>query len=128
MGELCESDSAFAGSPDADPAGRSATSGKASQRANTTGERIPDRSRDDGLIEIECRCQLSRFTDNALLHEFGARDLTAKDGTVSSLSPSEEPGALEVVIPLDYKGKVLRLWRFRVRPNYDTLVAGDRRP
>jgi hypothetical protein len=54
------------------------------------------------------------------------RDLTASDGKVSLLSPTQEPGALGVLIPLDYKGQVLRLWRFRLQPNYDDLVrAGD---
>ena len=51
------------------------------------------------------------------------RELTVADGKVAALSPNKHPAALGVVIPIDYKGKVLRLWRFRLRPNYKDLVG-----
>jgi hypothetical protein len=45
-------------------------------------------------------------------------DLTAPEGKIERLVPASDPGSLGVVIPTDYKGKFLRLWRFIQRPNY----------
>lgn len=47
-------------------------------------------------------------------------ELTAPKGQIDKLSPSVEPGTLGVVIPKDYKGKHLPLWRFVQQPNYDS--------
>ena len=47
------------------------------------------------------------------------RSLTASDGAVSLLSPNEAPEDLGVLIPTDYKGTVLHLWRFSLQPSYD---------
>ncbi len=45
-------------------------------------------------------------------------ELTAPKGQVEKLSPHVEPGELGVVIPKDYKGKQLPLWRIVQQPNY----------
>jgi len=39
------------------------------------------------------------------------------------LSPNKDPAALGVLIRADYKGDMLRVWRFRLQPNYDDFVA-----
>lgn len=50
---------------------------------------------------------ISRFYD----------DLTrGSDGGLRHLAPTREPGSLGVVIPKDYKGKALPLWRLHFRP------------
>ncbi|OGQ55823.1 MAG: hypothetical protein A2W66_00530 [Deltaproteobacteria bacterium RIFCSPLOWO2_02_56_12] len=41
-------------------------------------------------------------------------DITAESGKVHQLSPGNEPGSLGIVIPQEYKGKSLPLWRFTV--------------
>jgi hypothetical protein len=51
------------------------------------------------------------------------RELTVADGKVATLSPNMHPAALGVVIPIEYKGTAVRLWRFRLQPNYDDLVS-----
>jgi len=47
------------------------------------------------------------------------KDLTAPEATIERLVPSAEPGSLGIVIPKDYKGERLPLWRFTLKPNYD---------
>jgi hypothetical protein len=42
---------------------------------------------------------------------------TVKDGAVELLAPRREPDQLGVIIPHDYRGKALRLWRFVVAPS-----------
>ena len=42
-------------------------------------------------------------------------DITAPDGPVRLLSPKREPDTLGVIIPAEYRGKALRLWRFVLR-------------
>jgi len=44
--------------------------------------------------------------------------LTAPEGQIQSVLASAEPGALGVVIPEEYKGTDLPLWRFVQQPNY----------
>jgi hypothetical protein len=44
--------------------------------------------------------------------------LTAPDGEIQRLAPLQDPDSLGVIIPPDYKGKQLRLWRFLLQPNY----------
>ncbi len=46
-------------------------------------------------------------------------DLTAPSGSIERIAPSTDPGALGVVIPPDYRGQQLHLWRFVLRPNYE---------
>lgn len=46
-------------------------------------------------------------------------DLTAPEGSIERIVPSREPGSLGVVIPRDYKGEQLPLWRFIQQPNYE---------
>lgn len=46
-------------------------------------------------------------------------ELTTKDGKVHNLTPQKQPHDLGVIIPKDYKGEVLRIWRFYLRPNYN---------
>lgn len=43
-------------------------------------------------------------------------DITAPQGSVRLLSPKHEPDTLGVVIPPDYRGKALPLWRFELEP------------
>jgi hypothetical protein len=45
--------------------------------------------------------------------------LTAPESALERLTPTVEPGSLGVVIPEGYKGKDLRLFCFRLKPNYD---------
>ncbi|MHB8276822.1 MAG: hypothetical protein ACYDIA_04095 [Candidatus Humimicrobiaceae bacterium] len=45
--------------------------------------------------------------------------LTAPDGKVERLTPDIAPGMLGFVIPENYKGMVLPLWRFHIVPNYE---------
>lgn len=45
-------------------------------------------------------------------------ELTTSGGQVDRLIPSRDPGQLGVIVPRDYKGKILRLWRFIQSPNY----------
>jgi len=45
--------------------------------------------------------------------------LTAPDGKVQRFTPDIAPGMLGFVIPENYKGMALPLWRFRITPNYE---------
>ncbi len=45
-------------------------------------------------------------------------ELTAEEGTVVHLAPSLDPNKLGIVIPADFRGNALRLWRFILSPNY----------
>jgi len=45
-------------------------------------------------------------------------DLTTSKGGVNRLSPRAEPGSLGVLIPSEYKGKYLPLWRFVIQPKH----------
>lgn len=49
--------------------------------------------------------------------------LTSSKGEIMQLEPKQQPDDLCVLIPKDYKGKVLRLWRFHVQPNFEELPA-----
>ena len=49
--------------------------------------------------------------------------LTSPKGEILQLAPKQQPGNLCILIPNDYKGKVLRLWRFHVKPNFEDLKA-----
>lgn len=46
-------------------------------------------------------------------------ELTAEEGKVVRLSPSLEPDKLGIVIPADFKGENLRLWRFTMSPTLE---------
>ena len=48
--------------------------------------------------------------------------LTSKDGVIRRLIPEQQPDQLSVLIPPDYRGKVLRLWRFKQKPNYEDIL------
>jgi hypothetical protein len=48
--------------------------------------------------------------------------LTAEDGEIRRLIPQQQPDQLGILIPHDYKGRVLKLWRFTLQPNYDDVV------
>jgi len=43
-------------------------------------------------------------------------ELTSENGTILRLSPAAEPGSLGIVIPAEYKGVHLPLWRFILQP------------
>lgn len=47
------------------------------------------------------------------------RSRTTQDDRVSRLSPQGDPTAFGICIPDDYKGDVLKLWRFHLQPNRD---------
>ncbi|NVM32005.1 MAG: hypothetical protein HWN65_24405, partial [Candidatus Helarchaeota archaeon] len=42
--------------------------------------------------------------------------ITAPDGDVERISPKQEPSSMGIIIPKDYTGKYLPLWRFVVEP------------
>lgn len=44
---------------------------------------------------------------------------TSDEGTIKSFAPKVEANQLGVVIPPDYKGEALPLWRFLMQPNFD---------
>lgn len=50
---------------------------------------------------------------------------TAPGGEVLMLSPREDPGSYGILIPQDYRGKALHLWRFEQHPTYEELAAGE---
>ena len=50
------------------------------------------------------------------------KSLTSPEGEILQLSPKQQPEHLSVLIPHDYNGKDLKLWRFHVQPNYDDIV------
>jgi len=49
--------------------------------------------------------------------------LTSSKGEIMQLEPKQQPDDLCVLIPKNFKGKVLRLWRFHVRPNFEELTS-----
>lgn len=48
--------------------------------------------------------------------------LTAGEGETRHLIPQQEPDQLGVLIPHDHKDKALKLWRFKVKPNFDDIT------
>ncbi|MGI6364442.1 MAG: hypothetical protein ACOX2G_01605 [Bacillota bacterium] len=46
-------------------------------------------------------------------------ELTAPDGQIKKISPSQDPDDLGIMIPADYMGEIVHLWRFELKPNYD---------
>lgn len=52
--------------------------------------------------------------------------LTSPEGEILQLTPKQQPDQLSVLIPPDYKAKVLKLWRFHVQPNYEDLIDEKR--
>lgn len=50
---------------------------------------------------------------------------TSLEKNLIKFKPSSEPEKFKVLIPLDYKGKFLRLWRFIVEPNNDYTTVGS---
>jgi len=46
-------------------------------------------------------------------------DLTAPEGGIEHLTPSADPSELGIIIPPDYEGTAVRLWRLVVSPNYE---------
>ncbi len=47
--------------------------------------------------------------------------LTSPEGHIRQLAPDQQPNQLSVLIPHNYKGGVLKLWRFTLQPNYDDI-------
>lgn len=47
--------------------------------------------------------------------------LTSPEGQVRTLSPNLQPNEMGVLIPHNYDGNVLKLWRFELQPNYDDI-------
>lgn len=65
---------------------------------------------------------LEKFAILGSLSEMISRQynlLTAPEGKIEKLTPSIDTNALGIIIPPKYKGKVVRLWRFTVIPNYE---------
>ncbi len=46
-------------------------------------------------------------------------ELTAEEGEIVRLSPSTDPSELGILIPTDFEGEDVRLWRFAMSPNYE---------
>lgn len=46
-------------------------------------------------------------------------ELTAEAGEIVRLSPNLDPSKLGIIIPADFKGENLRLWRFTMSPNHE---------
>lgn len=46
-------------------------------------------------------------------------ELTAEEGEIVRLSPSLDPEELGILIPENFKGEHLQLWRFTMSPNYE---------
>lgn len=44
-------------------------------------------------------------------------EMTAPDGAVELLSSDHEPDSLQVMIPPEYKGEAMSLWRFNIKPS-----------
>ena len=61
--------------------------------------------------------QMLGFLSSMISRRFN--DLTAPSGQIERLAPSSDPGSLGIVIPHDYRGSRLRLWRFILQPNYE---------
>lgn len=61
------------------------------------------------------RFELIGFLSQMVSRQFN--NITAPDGPVKLLSPKREPDTFGVVIPPDYRGKTLPLWRFILRPS-----------
>jgi hypothetical protein len=49
--------------------------------------------------------------------------LTSPEGDILQLAPKQQPENLCILIPNDYKGTVLGLWRFHVMPNFEDLTT-----
>jgi len=60
--------------------------------------------------------QMMGFLSEMLSKQFEFATMNP-NGTVKRLTPQSEPGFLGLRIPKDYKGKVLRLWRFVLQPS-----------
>ena len=54
------------------------------------------------------------FLSQMLSRQFNAH--TTADGQVTKLSPTEDPGTINVAIPADHKSEALPLWRFAYSP------------
>jgi hypothetical protein len=48
-------------------------------------------------------------------------DLTSEGRNVKLLAPDRDPNDLGVLIPRDFTGETLKLWRFQMQPNLDEL-------
>ena len=51
--------------------------------------------------------------------------LTSNEGKIRQLVPNQQPDKLSILIPDNYKGKVLKLWRFDIKPNYDDIFKAE---
>lgn len=94
---------------------------------NWTGGEPRPHVREGSLIHIDFEVKHQAPTQGQGFEMLGSlsamisrrfNDLTAPEGAIERLVPSSDPGSLGVVIPNDYKGTHLRLWRFVQRPNY----------
>ncbi len=47
------------------------------------------------------------------------KSLTSPNGEIQRLTPKQQPDQLSVLIPPNYKGKTLKLWRFNLQPNFE---------
>lgn len=48
-------------------------------------------------------------------------EFTTHEGIVKRLTPVEQPRSLGLIIPPDFRGEVLNLWRFTLIPNYGSF-------
>ena len=77
-------------------------------------------------VAIEYRCQPHKTTPKQGFEIVGDLSgmfssyynmITAPDSDVERISPKQAPTSMGIIIPRDYKGKYLPLWRFRIEPN-----------
>jgi hypothetical protein len=76
-----------------------------------TGFRIAPEERSNPDQDFEIIGSLSEMVSRQF------NDITAPDGAIKLLSPQREPDTLGVVIPHDYHGKTLPLWRLIIKPS-----------
>lgn len=53
--------------------------------------------------------------------------LTSPEGEILQLTPKQQPDQLTVLIPDDFEGEALKLWRFDLQPNYDFIKNEKKR-
>ena len=89
-------------------------------------EDIPARIEDGELKEVTIKCEpvdhepRQGFAMVGTLSQMISREfmlLTSEEDSVNHLTAGEKPRDRSALIPRDYRGKVLKLWRFELKPH-----------